>query len=147
MKHGVASQFSTKQISPSKSIIFYDSECGFCEFWVSLIVNDDYEEAFLFAPLKYIHNFINLHSTEQPPNNTLILLIENQIFIRSAAVFEIALRLRPFRWRILSFFRFVPRPLTDFVYRIIAKIRRYIPVKTFCKNLTETQKKRFINSL
>ena len=53
---------------------------------------------------------------------TFVYVHGEEVHLRSSAVFEIARRL-PFPWRVLAWFRILPRFLTDAVYRFVAKNR------------------------
>ncbi len=57
-----------------------------------------------------------------PPLDSIILICQGKVLLRSDAVLAIARGLR-FPWPLLTVFRIVPRPIRDGAYRIFARNR------------------------
>ena len=46
------SNIDENQRLKNHGLIFYDGECGFCQFWIQFLLKRDYKNYFLFAPLQ-----------------------------------------------------------------------------------------------
>lgn len=131
----------------SKDTLFFDGQCGLCHRWVRLILAEDENEGFRFAPLQSERFRKCVPSNRRESlSQTLVVLTEDGRFLsRSSAVLYILTRLGGF-WRILSSVAsLVPRPFRDGVYRGIASIRHrlFAPPSSACPLLPEPLRKRF----
>lgn len=130
-------------------IVFYDSECGFCQKWILFFLAQDKHARFLFAPLNgktaqiELAEWLKTHSAI----DSLVFLEKDtktslkKIFYWSRAVFKIFWYLGSF-WRVIGIFSFLPSFLlmpSDFVYRYIAKKRRSL----FCSPAEMARLKQF----
>ena len=61
-------------------------------------------------------------SPTPPPLDSIMLIYQRKVLLRSDAVLAIARGLR-FPWPLLTVFRIVPRPIRDGAYRIVARNR------------------------
>ena len=61
-------------------------------------------------------------SQTPPPLDSIMLICQGKVLLRSDAVLAIARGLR-FPWPLLTVFRIVPRPIRDGAYRIVARNR------------------------
>ena len=61
-------------------------------------------------------------SPTPPPLDSIMLICQGKVLLRSDAVLAIARGLR-FPWPLLTVFRIVPRPIRDGAYRIVARNR------------------------
>ena len=61
-------------------------------------------------------------SPTPPPLDSIMLICQDKVLLRSEAVLAIASGLR-FPWPLLTIFRIVPRPIRDGAYRIFARNR------------------------
>ena len=61
-------------------------------------------------------------SPTPPPLDSIMLICQDEVLLRSEAVLAIASGLR-FPWPLLTIFRIVPRPIRDGAYRIFARNR------------------------
>src|SRR5699024_4137549 len=127
----------------TKWIILFDGMCHFCEWNVQFIIKRDPQAKFKFAPLQ--SEFAkNQFKKEIPNNDTIILIEESQVYTKSTAVLRIYRQLRG-PWPVLYILIFVPRPLRDSIYQIIAKNRyRWFGKKPTCFIPTPEIKKRFL---
>ncbi|SHK90467.1 thiol-disulfide oxidoreductase DCC family protein [Chryseobacterium polytrichastri] len=76
-----------------KHIVFFDGECGVCNFWVQWILERDKKDQFMFASLQsdFGQKFLSERGLETKVFNTLYLWKPNQYYmIKSRAVLQIA---------------------------------------------------------
>ncbi len=77
----------------NKYYVFYDGECGFCNYWVQWILQRDSKDQFLFASLQsqFGQQFLWQRGLDRKNLNTIYLWKpESYYLIKSAAVAEIA---------------------------------------------------------
>ena len=105
-------------------IIFYDGVCNLCNFFVRQVIQTNKKKNIKFAPLQS-----NFAKSKLPPEilksneyDSVIYLSDNQIYTKSKAVFEISKELQ-FPCKIIGYFNFLPKPFTDYVYKLIAENR------------------------
>jgi len=105
-------------------IIIFDGECNLCNGAVNFIINRDPNCKFAFAPLQgqFAQGYIKLHGLEPLMFNTLFLIKDDNRYIRSDAAIEIAKELSG-QWKWLRLFTFIPKPIRDFCYQLLAKNR------------------------
>lgn len=127
-------------------IIIFDGLCNLCEYSVQFIIKNDHRAKFNFVAgqsergkeLQLLHGFDTIR------DGTVILVKDEQIFIKSDAALEIARELDGL-WRFLYIFRFVPKPIRDFLYTVISKNRyQWFGVKNECLLPDDTFKDRFL---
>ncbi len=108
------------------SIIFYDGQCGLCDRFVRFVLRRDPACRFQFAPLQG-ETFAKL-SSRQPNDfgDTMILADSAGLHTRSTAALRVLRQLdRP--WSSLArVAAWVPRPLRDLLYRIVARLRHWL---------------------
>lgn len=109
----------------NSSVILFDGICNLCNTSVHFIIKHDKKKYFLFASLQSdaatkILLQLNQKSFKNIEN---IVLIENeQVFIKSTAVLKIAKNLNGFI-QIIYVFIIIPIPIRDYIYDFIAKNR------------------------
>ncbi len=132
----------------SPHIILFDGQCNVCNRFVQFVIRRDPAGKFQFAPLQSeqaaralqavafkptfsdqpVRVCVPTSSTPQtppptpPPLDSIILICQGKVLLRSDAVLAIARGLR-FPWPLLTVFRIVPRPIRDGAYRIVARNR------------------------
>ncbi len=108
------------------SVILFDGTCAFCERSVRFIASRD-DGYFRFGASQNPEGRALLASfgTTREAARRLILIEDNQVFLRSTAVLKVAARLRA-PWRYAAIFLVVPTPIRDAVYRVVAAIRHRI---------------------
>lgn len=108
--------------SPEPPVILFDSSCVLCDRAVRFVARRD----------GGVHRFAALESPAGrrrladagggPMPDSMVLLDEQGIWVRSDAVLRVAGRMRrPWSW--LVWLRWVPRPLRDVAYRVVAAVR------------------------
>lgn len=129
-----------------KYLVFFDGECGVCNFWVQWILERDKKDQFLFASLqsKAGQNFLTKNGLNTTQFNTLYLLKPNQEYlIKSRAVLKIASLLGGV-YSLLSFGNIVPRFVSDYLYDKVSENRMKLSAQK-CFLPDAHQKKKFID--
>jgi len=115
---------------PSETlVVLFDGVCGLCNRAVSFILKRDRDARFRFASLQGVAatQFGKRHGFDVSDLDTMYLIVDfggpnEHVLARSAAVFAVLARLG-IGWRLLSYLRWLPRPLTDAAYRMVATSR------------------------
>ncbi len=106
------------------TLLLFDGVCNLCNGLVRFILRHERNPVIRFAALQSIpadSSLIKLIPNTIGPS-TIVFMENNKTYVKSEAAFKIAAHLRrPWSW--LSWFRFLPRPVSDFVYDLIAKYR------------------------
>jgi predicted DCC family thiol-disulfide oxidoreductase YuxK len=108
-------------------IIFYDGTCGLCHRWVQWVLARDPEGIFHFAPLQseMFQKLIPVEFRAMLPDSVVVRTQNGQLLTRSSAALYVVDRLnvREF-WRVLaSITRLIPKPIRDFFYDAVARVR------------------------
>jgi predicted DCC family thiol-disulfide oxidoreductase YuxK len=125
---------TTSELDKTKTILFYDGSCGFCQRVIQLSIKLLKKNADIyFAPLEGSTAKSSRKTYENFPNeiNAIVLLNNNIISIGPNAFFELASFYRK-PWSILRYLKYLPKLLANSIYRIIA-VNRY---RFFGKNKT-----------
>ncbi len=126
-----------------KRIILFDGMCHFCEWNVHFIIKRDPQAKFKFAPLQSEMAKKQLNK-EISYNGTIVLMEDSQIYTKSTAALRICRQLSAL-WPVLYILIFIPRPVRDILYRIIAKNRyRWFGRKSSCMIPSPEIQKRFL---
>lgn len=110
------------------SIILFDGECNFCNFWVNFIIRYDKASQFHFARIKSEigSDLLSQHANGDMDISNLpdsvILLEKEQIYTESQAALNILRRLSYF-WPLYYFFFLMPSSILNSFYRFIAAHR------------------------
>jgi predicted DCC family thiol-disulfide oxidoreductase YuxK len=108
-------------------VVLFDGTCGFCESSVRFIARRDAAGYFRFAPSQWpqAQAALAAHGLTRDAARSLVLIEGDQVYLRSTASLRIAAHLSaPWRWaRILLW---VPRPIRDAAYRVVAAVRHRI---------------------
>jgi predicted DCC family thiol-disulfide oxidoreductase YuxK len=108
-----------------KHIVFFDGDCGVCNFWVQWILERDKKDQFMFASLQsgFGQKFLSERGLETNVFNTMYLWKPNQYYlIKSQAVLKIANILGGI-YKISGIGKLIPRFLSDKVYDVISRNR------------------------
>ena len=128
-----------------KHIIFFDGVCNMCNSFVRLIIKLDYKEQFVFCPIssKKGQKIINKFNLELKNIDSIILLKNNKITLKSEAVIEILVSLS-LLFRFFLILKILPSKLLDLIYDFIAKYRyKLFGRKESCIIPDEKYKSRF----
>ena len=107
----------------SHPIILFDGYCHLCNGTVDFLLRIDVRRRFRFASLqsetgKKLTEIFNV----PPETDSVILILQKNIYYESDAVFKIAEVLR-WPWKGVVLFRIFPRKWSDGIYRWIARNR------------------------
>lgn len=133
-------------IDTAKHYVFYDGECGFCNFWVHWILKKDSQNKFLFASLQseFGQQFLNDRNLELKNLDTLYLWKPEKYYLqKSQAVFKISEVIGGV-YKLLSYFRYFPTGLTDFFYDRVSANRKKLNAGN-CEIPTAEERKKFIS--
>lgn len=132
-------------INKEKYYIFYDGDCGFCNFWVQWILKNDKKEQFLFAALQseFGQKFLSERNLKTNDFNTIYLWKPESFYcIKSDAILTITNALGGVYY-MANLAKIFPKSLRDFGYDVIAKNRNRLKPQS-CTIPTPEQRKKFI---
>lgn len=132
-------------IDKNKYYVFYDGDCGFCNFWVHWILKNDKKNQFLFAALQ--SDFGQIFLKERTLNSDdfdTIYLWKPDVFYhtKSDAILKIANTIGGIYY-FANIFKIFPKFIRDIGYDIIARNRKKI-MEQACLIPTPEQRKKFI---
>jgi predicted DCC family thiol-disulfide oxidoreductase YuxK len=112
-------------------IILFDGTCAFCERSVRFIATRDPEAYFRFGASQapQAADLLARFGVTRDSTRSIILIEGDQIFLRSTAALRIASRLT-FPWRLAAVLLWIPVPIRDAVYRVIAAVRHRVAGKS-----------------
>jgi predicted DCC family thiol-disulfide oxidoreductase YuxK len=134
-------------MAPDAPIVLFDGVCGLCSRAVDFVLEHDPGAQFRFAPLQgeTAHRYVEDASTLQ----TLVLIEPRadggvEVSRESRAWFRILQRIGG-PWRVVAWLRFMPRTVTDAVYRWVARSRyRWFGKLDACRLPTPDEAPRFL---
>jgi len=110
-------------VNSKKHIILFDGECNFCSFWVKYVVKRDAKDVFRFTSLQSEkgQELLDKHKVN-PVIDSIVLIEEDTVYIKSTAAFRILKTLGGFR-SVFYGLIVIPSFIRDFWYDLIAKYR------------------------
>lgn len=139
----MSKNFSEKTVN--KHIVFYDGDCGFCNFWIQWILKNDKKNKFLFASLQsdFGQNFLSERKLDSQNLNTIYLWKPEYYYLKkSEAIIKIA-KLLGGKYSAFVLFDIFPKFISDKIYDLIAKNRKKI-MNNNCLLPTNEEKGKFI---
>ncbi|AZB27989.1 thiol-disulfide oxidoreductase DCC family protein [Chryseobacterium balustinum] len=133
------------EIWEQKHIVFFDGECGVCNFWVQWILERDQKDQFMFASLQsdFGQKFLSERGLETKQFNTLYLWKPRQYYlIKSKAVLKIANLLGGI-YNLSVIGKLMPTFISDKIYNKISENRMKLSAQK-CFLPDQHQKKKFI---
>lgn len=133
------------EIWEQKHIVFFDGECGVCNFWVQWILERDKKDQFMFASLQsdFGQKFLSERGLETKQFSTLYLWKPHQYYlIKSRAVLKIANLLGGI-YNISFIGKLIPVFISDKIYNKISENRMKLSAQK-CFLPDQHQKKKFI---
>lgn len=112
-------------------IVLFDGTCAFCEGAVKFIATRDPQGYFKFGASQTpaAEKLLAQHQVSRDSARSIILIDNGEIYLRSTATLRIARKLT-WPWSMAAAFLYVPRPLRDAVYRVVAAIRHRLAGKS-----------------
>ncbi|KQS89317.1 DUF393 domain-containing protein [Chryseobacterium sp. Leaf394] len=130
----------------NKHIIFFDGDCGVCNFWVQWILQRDKKNQFMFASLQsdFGQKFLGERNLDKKQFNTLYLWkFGSYYLIKSKAIIKVLDLLGGF-YSIGSLIgKIFPTSLSDRLYDVISRNRMKISNQK-CFLPTPDERKKFI---
>jgi predicted DCC family thiol-disulfide oxidoreductase YuxK len=130
----------------TKRIILFDGLCNLCDFSVQFIIKNDLSAKFAFTSCqsKEGKKLQILHGVDTIGDGTVIYIRGDDVFTKSDAALEITRDLDA-PWKHFYLLRFVPGPIRDFFYTVIARNRyRLLGKKSTCFIPNENLEERFL---
>ncbi len=109
------------------AVILFDGTCAFCEGSVKFIARRDSAHYFRFGASQTPRaaELLAPYALTREMTRSIVLIEDGKVYLRSTATLRIARHL-PIPWRWAAVFLWVPRPLRDGVYRVVAAVRKRI---------------------
>ncbi len=134
-------------IPPNSSLIFFDGVCNLCNKSVQLILRNDTQNKFRFAPLQssVAKQIISSSGSTLEDKSSIVLFENGRIYRHSTAVLRIAKQLR-FPFPLLYACILIPIFLRDGIYKWIANNRyRWFGRKESCMVPNPRMKAKFLS--
>ncbi|MCJ7933140.1 MAG: DUF393 domain-containing protein [Chryseobacterium sp.] len=129
----------------NKHIVFFDGDCGVCNFWVQWILERDKNDRFMFASLQsdFGQQFLSERGLQTNDFNTMYLWKPKQYYLtKSRAVLTIADLLGGI-YKLSAIGKIIPTFLSDKAYDVISRNRMKLANQK-CYLPDQHQKKKFI---
>ena len=129
------------------NLILFDGVCNFCNFWVNFIIDRDSKASFKFTALQSdtARQILKSNNIDAIKIDSIVLVINGEIFFKSSAAFQIARKLDGF-WKLLYIFIIIPPFMRDRIYDFIASNRyKWFGKRETCRIPTDNEKHRFIH--
>lgn len=129
-----------------RHLVLYDGVCGLCDHSVQFLLRVDRRQVLMFAPLQgeTAAAMRARHPEISGDIDTVVYIEDGRVHQRSRAFVRLARQL-PYPWRALSWLWIVPRPLSDLVYRLVARLRyRLFGKFDTCKIPSPEERARFL---
>lgn len=130
-----------------KRIVLFDGVCNLCSGSVQFIIKRDPKEQFQFASLQSEvgQQLIRKYSISEDVNS-FILIEDGKSYMKSEAALRVAKNITG-AWKLFRLFLFIPRPIRDLFYRLIATYRyRWFGTCESCMLPTKDLEKRFLDN-
>jgi len=129
-------------------IIFFDGVCNLCNNAVTFIIKHDHKAHYKFASLQsdYAQKRLPKEITLSGQMQSLVLLKEGQLYVKSTAALKIAKELSG-GWRFLALLLILPKFIRDPIYNLIAHNRyKWFGKRKECMLPTPELKHRFLDN-
>jgi predicted DCC family thiol-disulfide oxidoreductase YuxK len=139
---------NNKQTPSTESVILFDGVCNLCNGFVNWIIDRDPDTRFRFLPLQSNAGRAIVAEAGLKPEilGTLVVIDSGRIMLRSSGVLWIGSRLETRLAGLARAIKFVPTPLRDIVYRLVAWSRYRIFGRTqACRVPTPELMHRFLD--
>ncbi|UPT74497.1 MAG: DCC1-like thiol-disulfide oxidoreductase family protein [Elusimicrobiota bacterium] len=114
-----------------EDVVFYDGQCGLCQTWIQLLLEEDRRAAsFRFAPLggRTYHELLDPGTRASLPDSIVVRAADGRVLVKSAAIGHLLGRLGGLWLVAQAGLSLVPAGLADRGYDLVAKVRRVAPV-------------------
>lgn len=114
---------------PPQNRLFYDGDCGLCHHSVRFVLARDHQRRFRYAPLQgptfepFRERAIQANGGRGLPDSIVLVTSDGSVLLRSTAAAHILRTLGGFWGTVGSVLLWTPRPLRDFAYDVVARVR------------------------
>ncbi len=129
----------------NKHIVFFDGDCGVCNFWVQWILERDKSDRFMFASLQsdFGQKFLSERGLDTKVFNTMYVWKPDQYYLeKSQAILKIA-NLLGGVYKLSAIGKIIPRFLSDKMYDTVSENRMKLANQK-CYLPTPHQRTKFI---
>lgn len=133
-------------MNDKKNIILFDGICNFCNQTVVFVLKRDRKGYFSFSSLQsnFGQNFLKAQGMPTHDFDSMIFVQGDKIYTESSAALQITKHLSGL-WPVFSVFLLIPRPIRDYVYRLISKNRyKWFGKRDVCMVAPEGSADRFL---
>jgi predicted DCC family thiol-disulfide oxidoreductase YuxK len=108
---------------PDDDVILYDGVCVFCSRWVRFVAARDVKQRFRFTAIqsRYGTRLAQAFGIDPKDPDTNAVVHGGEVFFKSDAAITVLGELPGWRW--VRALRFVPKPLRNAVYDLVARNR------------------------
>ncbi len=131
---------------PAKKIVLFDGVCNLCNGLVRFIIKRDRNGKFRFASLQSEigQQWLLRFGLAKNEFESFVLIEGEKFYLKSSAALKMLKELGGI-WKAFYVFIFVPRPVRDFIYDLIAKSRyKIFGKRDVCMIPTPELKERFL---
>lgn len=132
-----------------KAVVFYDGECGFCDWTVQFILRRDRADHFRFASQQsaYGQQALAAFSPSVRNQDTVYVVLSDRVLMKGQAVVYLLKKIR-FPWPMMSLLiRILPRKVQDLLYTWVARHRRDFSGRVRrCDLLTAQERSKFLDT-
>jgi predicted DCC family thiol-disulfide oxidoreductase YuxK len=131
-------------------VLYFDGVCGLCSRFIDFVMKRDTEKLFRYSPLqgKSFEDLKNKYPWVEGQNSIVLvfrMVNRDVVLFRSRAVFFVLNELGG-GWKVLSWVKIIPAPITDLGYRIVSKLRyRIFGKKESCRIPTPEERSLFLD--
>lgn len=129
------------------SVVLFDGVCSLCDRFVQFVIARDPAGRFRFGALQSAaaRDLLASHAVPDSFPDSMALIEDGRLFIRSSAALRIARRLT-FPWPLAYALIMVPRPIRDWFYDRVAQHRyRWFGQRSQCLVPTPELRSRFLD--
>ncbi len=110
-----------------KAIILFDGACSLCNKLAQFTIKRDKNNCYQLASIQSetAKKLAAKHQIDFTKTDSIILIIDDSIFIKSVAVFKILENLNT-GWKIVLVLKIIPKFIRNLLYDLIAKNRRLL---------------------
>jgi len=131
----------------SKYIVLFDGVCSLCNGAVQFCLKRDQKKQFLFGSLqgKTGQEYLSKYHLATDQYHSFMLIEGNVLYTRSTAVLRTLKHLGG-GWHLLYVFIYIPQPIRDGLYKLIAANRyRWFGKKDQCRIPSPEEKEQFLD--
>ncbi|SLN20979.1 hypothetical protein TRL7639_00539 [Falsiruegeria litorea R37] len=113
-----------EDIMTRPAVTVMDAHCALCARGAAWIARNDHTQEFLIIPMQTElgRSLLVQHGLDPDDPTSWLFLEQGQAYTSSDAIIRAGQMLGG-RWRLLTVFRIIPRPVRDALYRMVARNR------------------------